>query len=112
MEMPNEKSPDTNRNQGAQSAHFELAKARISAIDAKSDGSTSGDEELREEALKFIRKECLSLPDREFMALLSKIEDALRRRDAEISNVLDESQAALQEVSQELSILPYSNFEP
>lgn len=37
--MPNEKPSESNRNSGASSAHFELAKARVSKIDAKSDQS-------------------------------------------------------------------------
>lgn len=45
------------------------------------------------------------------MALLSKIEDALRRKDAEISTVRERSQVALKEISEELSLLPLSNFD-
>lgn len=91
---------------------FEQAKKRLAAVDAKSDGKADGDEELRQEALRFIQKECLSLPDAEFMKLLSKIEAALKRKDAEIGTIQNESQNALKEISNELSLLPLSNFDP
>lgn len=90
---------------------MELAKKRLAAVDVKSDGKTDGDEALREEALKYIRKECLSLPDAEFLKLLSKIEAVLKRKDSEMGLVRNESKNALKEISDELSLLPVSNFE-
>lgn len=81
-------------------------------MDAKSDGKDDGDEALRQEALKYIQKECLNLPDFEFLKLLSKIETVLKRRDVEMGLIRDESKSALSEISDELSLLPVSNFDP
>lgn len=97
---------------GKQGTLLELAKKRLAAVDVRTDGKDDGDEELRQEALKYIQKECLGLPDFEFMKLLTKIEDALKRKDAEMSSVRTESQTALKEVSRELALLPFSNFDP
>lgn len=102
-------SPSPSRKQGVL---LELAKKRLASVDAKSDGKDDGDEELRQEALKFIDKECLSLPDEEFMKLLLKIENVLKRKDTEIGTVRNESKTALKEISDELSLLPVSNFDP
>ncbi len=90
---------------------MELAKKRLAAVDAKADGKSDGDEALREEALKYIQKECLNLPDAEFLKLLSKIETVLKRKDAEMGLVRNESKTALKEISDELSLLPVSNFD-
>lgn len=78
---------------------LELAKKRLASVDARSDGNEDGDETLRQEALKYISKECLSLPDAEFLKLLSKIEEVLRKKGADIGNVRSESQEALKEIS-------------
>lgn len=114
--MSSEPSADKQRQSPAPSESgpslFELAKKRLAAVDAKSDGKNDGDEALRQEALTFIQKECLSLPDAEFMKLLSKIEAALKRKDVEIGTIQTESQKALKEISDELSLLPLSNFDP
>lgn len=91
---------------------LELAKKRLASVDAKSDGKDDGDEALREEALKYIQKECLNLPDVEFLKLLSKIEAVLKRKDVEIGLIRNESKSALSEISDELSLLPVSNFDP
>lgn len=91
---------------------YARAKERLAAVDAKSDGSTEGDEQLRQAALAFIGKECLSLPDDEFMKLLTKIEEALKRKDAEVGSLLNQSRAALREISDELALKPLSNFDP
>ena len=106
----NKSTPLAPEHSGSQT--YERAKKRLAAVDAKSDGSPDGDEELRQEALRFIEKECLSLPDDEFMRLLEKIEAVLKRKDAEIGSVIVESKSALREISEELSLKPLANFDP
>lgn len=111
--MSREPSIESQRSSpvGPGASLLERARERLASVDAKSDGKDDGDEELRQEALKFIAKECLNLPDGEFMKLLSKIENALKRKDAEAGMIRDESKSALKEISDELSLLPLSNFE-
>lgn len=71
------------------------ASAEINGTDVKSDGIEEGDAEYRAEALKFIDKECLRLPDAEFKRLVEQIVEVLKRKDVEIGSVVTESKAAL-----------------
>ena len=83
QDVPSEQIPSDSPSR-KQGVLLEMARKRLAAVDVRADGKDDGDEALRQEALKYIQKECLSLPDSEFIRLLSKIEGALRRKDAEI----------------------------
>lgn len=80
----------------------------LGKVDVKSDGVEEGDARYRNEALKFIDKECLRLPDPVFKRLVEQIVEVLKRKDVEIGSVVKESKDALDALRSDAKAVPDS----
>jgi len=75
------------------------AKEKLSKVDVGSDGKeNSHDGQYRTEALKFIEKDCLGMPNDRFGALIEKIADILKRKDLEKQTLVVEFSKARAEI--------------
>lgn len=83
------------------------AQKKFLTIDVGDDGKSNGkDHEYRQEALNFITKECLGLPNERFKELVEKIAEILKRKDVEKEKLSAEFARARAEIMKEARNAP------